>query len=175
MKYYRLVFILEIFMYKKFIKESLTLFVKKFVSKFMSGYRKIFGTNHAFWRLPEDQKTALDNKASMRTVLMGLCKAFGCILSSLKWTEMGHPTRQIHTQRFFILTPQRNSFSFEEFLGVSFFSFCSSFLYSTSLCFSSSGRLLNLSRPYYHFFSFSSLEKLWYLLQTFFSLALPSR
>ena len=29
MKYYRLVFILEIFIYKKFIKESLTLFVKK--------------------------------------------------------------------------------------------------------------------------------------------------
>ena len=49
-----------------------------------------------------------------------------------------------------------------------FFHFIISFfLYSASLCFSPSGRFLYCSPLYCRFFSFSFLERLWYLLQAF--------
>ena len=47
------------------------------------------------------------------------------------------------------------------------------FVHSVSFCFSSSGRFLYLSRPYCYFFSFSSLERLWYLSGAF-SVVFPS-
>ena len=49
-----------------------------------------------------------------------------------------------------------------------FFSYYIFFLYSASLCFSSSGRFLYRSRPYCRFFSFPSFERLYIFYELFF-------
>ena len=81
LKNYRPVSILNTFskIYEKFIQESITPFVETFLSKFISAYRKTYGTNHVLLRLIEEWKLALDKGKFVGAVLMDLSKAFDCI------------------------------------------------------------------------------------------------
>ena len=65
--------------YEKFTQQSITLFVDKFLSKFLSAYRKVHSTNHVLLSLIKQWKSALGNKNFAGAVLMDLSKAFDCI------------------------------------------------------------------------------------------------
>ena len=55
----------------------------KFLSDFISAYRKRCSTNHVFLRLTENRKAALDSNLFAGAVLMDLSYAFDCILHDL--------------------------------------------------------------------------------------------
>ena len=69
--------------YEKLIQESRTPFECKFISEFISAYRKAYSTNHVLLKLIEQCKSALDNKNSVAAVSMQLSKAFDCIPHNL--------------------------------------------------------------------------------------------
>ena len=64
---------------RKIHTENLTLSVTKFISDFISAYRKEYSTNYVLLRLIENWKTALDTNLLTGAVLMDLSKAFDCI------------------------------------------------------------------------------------------------
>ena len=84
-KIYRPVSVLSSFskIYEKFIQESVTPSMDKFLSGFISAYRKASGANHVLLRLIEKWKSVLDNKNFVRSVLMDLSKASDCITNDL--------------------------------------------------------------------------------------------
>ena len=51
----------------------------KFLSDFISAYRKRYSTNHVLLRLTENRKAVLDSNLFTGAVLMDLSKAFDCI------------------------------------------------------------------------------------------------
>ena len=53
--------------------------VTKFLSDFISTYRKSYSTNHVVLKIIENWKAALDSKLFTGAVLMDLSKAFECI------------------------------------------------------------------------------------------------
>ena len=53
--------------------------VTKFLSDFISAYRKSYSTNHVVLKVIENWKAALDSKLFTGAVLMDLSKAFECI------------------------------------------------------------------------------------------------
>ena len=65
--------------YERFIHNCLFSYAESFLSKFVSGYRKSYSSNHVLLRLIENWKKSLDNKNVVGTVLMDLSKAFDCI------------------------------------------------------------------------------------------------
>ena len=65
--------------YEKFIQESVTPFVDKLLSGFISASRKAYSTNHVLLRLIEQWESVLDNKKFVEAVLMDCSKAFDCI------------------------------------------------------------------------------------------------
>ena len=75
-KNYRPISVLSSFSktYDKFIEDSVTPFVDKFLSEFITAHRKACSTNHVLLRLIEQWKSALDNKNIVGTVLMDLSK-----------------------------------------------------------------------------------------------------
>ena len=54
-------------------------YTNKFLSKFISAYRKTYSSSHVLLRLIEDWKKALDQQKLVGAVLMDLSKAFDCI------------------------------------------------------------------------------------------------
>ena len=82
---YRPVSILNAFskMSESYIHNSLIPFVDNFLSFFISAYRKTYSSNHVLIRLIENWKQSLDKNRSIGAVLMGLSKAFNCILHEL--------------------------------------------------------------------------------------------
>ena len=87
---YRPVSILNAFskVYEKYIHEKLIPFTNKFLSKFISAYRKTYSSNHVLIRLIENWKKALDLKYFTGAVLMDLSKAFDCIPHDLLIAKM---------------------------------------------------------------------------------------
>ena len=63
---------------EKFIQQSITPFVDKFLFEFISVYRKAYSTNHVLLWLIEQWKSVLD-KNFVGALLMDLSKAFDCI------------------------------------------------------------------------------------------------
>ena len=80
-KNYRPVSLLNIFskIYERFLHESLTSYVKTFLSKFIPVYRKSYSSNHVLIRLIENWKKSLYQKKIVGAVLMDLSKAFDSI------------------------------------------------------------------------------------------------
>ena len=80
-KNYRPVSILNAFskVYERYIHEKVLPFADKFLSLFISAYRKNYSSNHVLLRLIEDWKKHLDRHNVVGAVLMDLSKAFDCI------------------------------------------------------------------------------------------------
>ena len=80
-KNYRPVSILNCFskVYERFIHENRMSSVTKFLSDFISAYRKGYSTNHVLLRLIENWKAALDSKLFTGAILIDLSKEFDCI------------------------------------------------------------------------------------------------
>ena len=78
---YRPVSVLNTFskIYERFLQEELTPFIDTCLSKFISAYRKHYGSSHVLIRLIESWKENLDNNAFVGAVLMELSKAFDCV------------------------------------------------------------------------------------------------
>ena len=66
--------------YGRYIHNSITPVLNKFLYLFISAYRKSYSSNHVLIRLIENWKQSLDNQNFVRAVLMDLSKAFDCIL-----------------------------------------------------------------------------------------------
>ena len=69
--------------YERFLHNQITSFSNKFLSDFISAYRKGYSTNHVLIRLVENWKLALDKNIFTGAVLMDLSKAFDCIPHNL--------------------------------------------------------------------------------------------
>ena len=81
---YRPVSILNCFskIYERVLHNQIASFSNKFLSDFISAYRKGYSTNHVLIRLIENWRTTLD-KNLFTGVLMDLSKAFDCIPHNL--------------------------------------------------------------------------------------------
>ena len=88
-KNYRPLSLLNIFpkIYEWFLHENLTSYVETFLSKFISAYRKYYGSNHVLIRLIENYKKTLDQKKFLGAVLMDSSKTFDSI-----------PPRSLHSK-----------------------------------------------------------------------------
>ena len=100
---YRPVSILNAFskIYEKYIQNSLTPFVDKILSVFISAYRKTYSSNHVLIRLIENWKKSLDCKKFVGAVLMDLSKAFDCIPHDLLIAKMHAYGFEFNTLVFF--------------------------------------------------------------------------
>ena len=80
-KNYRPVSLLNGFskIYERFLRDSLSNFTDKILSKFVSAYRKSYNSNHILLKLIEEWKKSLDDKNIIGAVLMDLSKVFDCI------------------------------------------------------------------------------------------------
>ena len=78
---YRPVSVLNTFskIYERFLQEELAPFIDTCLSKFISAYRKHYGSSHVLMRLIESWKANLDNNKFVGAVLMDLSKAFDCV------------------------------------------------------------------------------------------------
>ena len=82
---YRPVSILNTFskIYEKVIKNQLVSYFDKYLSLFISAYRKNSSTQQVLIRLLEEWREKLDENFIVGAVLMDLSKAFGCIFHDL--------------------------------------------------------------------------------------------
>ena len=62
--------------YKRFIHNSISSYVKNILSNFISAYRKSYSSNHVLLRHMENWKKSLDNEGFVGTVLIDLSKVF---------------------------------------------------------------------------------------------------
>ena len=69
--------------YEKVIKEQLVPGLDKYLSTFISAYRKGCSTQHVLTRLVEEWRERLYNNYIVAAILMGLFKAFDCISHDL--------------------------------------------------------------------------------------------
>ena len=69
--------------YEKVIKDQLVSGLDKYLSPFISAYRKGYSTQHVLTRLVEEWRERLDNNYIVGTILMDLSKAFDCISHDL--------------------------------------------------------------------------------------------
>ena len=69
--------------YEKVIKDQLVSGLDKYLSPFISAYRKGYSTQHVLTRLVEEWRERLDNNYIVSTILMDLSKAFDCISHDL--------------------------------------------------------------------------------------------
>ena len=69
--------------YEKVIKDQLVSGLDKYLSPFISAYRKGYSTQHVLTRLVEEWEERLDNNYIVGAILMDLSKAFGCISHNL--------------------------------------------------------------------------------------------
>ena len=75
-------------MYERFLHDSLFNFTDKILSKFVSAYRKPYGSNRVLLKLIEEWKKSLDDKNIIGAVLMYLSKAFDCIPHDLLMAKL---------------------------------------------------------------------------------------
>ena len=89
-KNYRPVSILNCFskVYERFIHKNLTASVTKFLSDFISAYRKRYSTNHVLLKLIENWKAVIDSNLFTGAVLMDSSKAFDSIPHDLLITKL---------------------------------------------------------------------------------------
>ena len=82
---YRPVSILDTFstIYENVIKNQLVSYFDKYLSSFISAYRKNYSTQQALIRLLEEQRKKLDENCIVGAVLIDLSKAFECIPHNL--------------------------------------------------------------------------------------------
>ena len=82
---FKLVSILNTFskIYEKVIKDQLVSGLDKYLSPFISAYRKGYSTQHVLTRLVEEWRERLDNNYIVGAILMDLSKAFDCISHDL--------------------------------------------------------------------------------------------
>ena len=82
---YRPVSILNTFskIYEKVIKNQLVSYFDKYLSPFISAYRKNYSTQQVLIRLLEEWREKLDENFVVGAVLMDLSKAFDCISHDL--------------------------------------------------------------------------------------------
>ena len=90
---YRPVSILDVFskIYEKVIKNQLVSYFDKYLSPFISAYRKNYSTQQVLIRLLEEWREKLDENFIVGAVLMDLSKAFDCIPDDLiiaNWQHM---------------------------------------------------------------------------------------
>ena len=78
---YRPVSVLNIFskFYERVIKSQIVAYIDIKLSKFLSAYRRSYGTQHVLMRLIEEWKQKLDKNFICGAVLMDLSKAFDCV------------------------------------------------------------------------------------------------
>ena len=69
--------------YEKVIKDQLVSGLDKYLSPFISAYRKGYSTQHVLTRLVEEWRERLDNNYIVGAILMDLSKAFDCISHDL--------------------------------------------------------------------------------------------
>ena len=69
--------------YEKVIKHQLVSGLDKYLSPFISAYRKGYSTQHVLTRLVEEWRERLDNNYIVGTILMDFSKAFNCISHDL--------------------------------------------------------------------------------------------
>ena len=69
--------------YEKVIKGQLVSGLDKYLSPFISAYRKGFSTQHVSTRLVEEWRERLDNNYIVDAILMDMSKAFNCISHNL--------------------------------------------------------------------------------------------
>ena len=69
--------------YEKVIKDQLVSGLDKYLSPFISAYRKGYSTQHVLTRLVEEWRERLDNNYIVDAILMDLSKAFDCISHNL--------------------------------------------------------------------------------------------
>ena len=69
--------------YEKVIKDQLVSRLDKYLSPFMSAYRKGYSSQHVLTRLVEEWRERLDNNYIVGTILMDFSKAFDCISHDL--------------------------------------------------------------------------------------------
>ena len=69
--------------YEKVIKNQLVSGLYKYLSSFISAYRKGYSTQHVLTRLVEEWSERLDNNYIVGAILMDLSKAFDCISHDL--------------------------------------------------------------------------------------------
>ena len=65
------------------MKDQLVSGLDKYLSSFISAYRKGFSTQYIFTRLVEEWRERLANNYIVGAILMDLSKAFDCILHDL--------------------------------------------------------------------------------------------
>ena len=75
-------------MYERFLHDSLFNFTDKILSKFVSAYRKPYGSNRVLLKLIEEWKKSLDDKNIIGAVLMYLSKAFDSIPHDLLMAKL---------------------------------------------------------------------------------------
>ena len=77
-------------MHKKVIKNQLVSYFDKYLSPFISAYRKNYSTQQVLIRLLEEWREKLDENFIVGAVLMDLSKVFNCIPNNLIIAKLQH-------------------------------------------------------------------------------------
>ena len=98
-EHYRPVSVLHIIskVFEKLIQNQINLHIKSFLSPYLCGYKKGFGSQHALFSLKERLRKSLDNKGYGGAVLKNLYKAFDTLNHDLLIAKL-------HTYGFAIKT-----------------------------------------------------------------------
>ena len=76
--------------YEKEIKNQLVSYFDKYLSPFISAYRKNYSTQQVLIRLLEEWREKLDENFIVGAVLMDLSKVFNCISNNLIIAKLQH-------------------------------------------------------------------------------------
>ena len=90
-KNYRPVSILSVVskIFERIMQKQINLYVKKYLSPFLCGYRKGYNAQYALTAMIEKWKKSLDNKENAGAILMDLSKAFDTINHELLIAKLG--------------------------------------------------------------------------------------